>query len=168
MHHSLPIHAVLQTSSRHLQELKPCACHEACPCTCPCTPLHSHQAAQLKLHPQWQGMRSRLLQSLVLRACKGEYVASRVGDGDCGTTLAQGAKAIQADCSNKYPLNDAAAAMSAVAESVGHSMGGSSGALYQIFFVALAGQGCCARFFALGRKALHSNKREESNLCRGC
>ena len=30
--------------------------------------------------------------------------------------------------------------MSAVAESVGHSMGGSSGALYQIFFVALAGQ----------------------------
>lgn len=64
----------------------------------------------------------------------------RVGDGDCGTTLAQGSKAIQADCSRKYPLNDAAACMSAVAESVGHSMGGSSGALYQIFFVALAGQ----------------------------
>ena len=81
--------------------------------------------------------------SLVVKACKGGYVACRVGDGDCGTTLAQGAKAIQADCRNKYPLNDAAAAMSAVAESVGHSMGGSSGALYQIFFVALAGQGCC-------------------------
>ncbi len=29
--------------------------------------------------------------------------------------------------------------MAAVAESVGHSMGGSSGALYQIFFLALAG-----------------------------
>ena len=63
----------------------------------------------------------------------------RVGDGDCGTTLAQGAKAIKAGCSKTYPLNDAAATMSAVAESVGHSMGGSSGALYQIFFVALAG-----------------------------
>ena len=62
-----------------------------------------------------------------------------MGDGDCGTTLAQGAKAIKADCSKTYPLNDAAATMSAVAESVGHSMGGSSGALYQIFFVALAG-----------------------------
>ena len=39
-----------------------------------------------------------------------------------------------------YPLNDAAACISAVAESVGHSMGGSSGALYQILFVAMAGQ----------------------------
>lgn len=29
--------------------------------------------------------------------------------------------------------------MAAVADSVGHSMGGSSGALYQIFFLALAG-----------------------------
>ncbi len=68
---------------------------------------------------------------------------SRVGDGDCGTTLAQGARAIKADCCKRYPLNDAAATMNAVAESVGHSMGGSSGALYQIFFVALAGQSCC-------------------------
>lgn len=63
----------------------------------------------------------------------------RVGDGDCGTTLAQGAKAIKADCGTKYPLNDAASTMAAVADSVGHSMGGSSGALYQIFFLALAG-----------------------------
>ncbi|KAL3151120.1 hypothetical protein ABBQ38_012986 [Trebouxia sp. C0009 RCD-2024] len=62
----------------------------------------------------------------------------RVGDGDCGTTLAQGARAIRADCCKRYPLNDAAATMNAVAGSVGHSMGGSSGALYQIFFVALA------------------------------
>ena len=71
----------------------------------------------------------------------------RVGDGDCGTTLAQGAKAIRADCRDKYPLNDAAGTMMAVAESVGHSMGGSSGALYQIFFLALSGMhwtvACC-------------------------
>lgn len=67
---------------------------------------------------------------------------SRVGDGDCGTTLAQGARAIVLACRTKYPLNDAAATMSAVAETVGRSMGGSSGALYQIFFVALAGPGC--------------------------
>ena len=62
-----------------------------------------------------------------------------MGDGDCGTTLAQGAKAIKADCGQHYPLNDAAATVTAVAESVGHSMGGSSGALYQIFLVAVAG-----------------------------
>lgn len=53
--------------------------------------------------------------------------------------MAQGAKAIKADCGTKYPLNDAASTMAAVAESVGDSMGGSSGALYQIFFLALAG-----------------------------
>lgn len=62
----------------------------------------------------------------------------RVGDGDCGTTLAQGARGIKADCGRRYPLNDAAATMAAVAQTVGHSMGGSSGALYQIFFIALA------------------------------
>lgn len=64
----------------------------------------------------------------------------RVGDGDCGTTLAQGARGIKADCGRRYPLNDAAATMAAVAQTVGHSMGGSSGALYQIFFIALAGE----------------------------
>ena len=67
----------------------------------------------------------------------------RVGDGDCGTTIAQGARAIQADCAKSYPLNNAAASMAAVAESVGLSMGGTSGAIYQMFFVALAGQTQC-------------------------
>ena len=65
-----------------------------------------------------------------------------MGDGDCGTTLAQGAKAIKADCGKLYPLNDVAETMEAVAQSVGNSMGGSSGALYQIYFVAVAGQLC--------------------------
>ena len=64
----------------------------------------------------------------------------RVGDGDCGTTLAQGAQAIKADCGQQYPLNDVAECISALAVSVGNSMGGSSGALYQIYFVAIAGR----------------------------
>ena len=64
----------------------------------------------------------------------------RVGDGDCGSTLAEGARAIKADCARCYPLNDLAQSMEAVGQSVGNSMGGSSGALYQIYFVAIAGQ----------------------------
>ena len=63
-----------------------------------------------------------------------------MGDGDCGTTLAQGARAVQAGCAQGYPLNDAAATMEALAASIAHAMGGSSGALYQIFFIALAGE----------------------------
>lgn len=66
-------------------------------------------------------------------------VLLRVGDGDCGTTLAQGAKAIKADCEKQYPLNNVAQCINALASSVGNSMGGSSGALYQIYFVAIAG-----------------------------
>lgn len=73
-----------------------------------------------------------------------EGVLCRVGDGDCGTTLAQGAQAIKAHCSKCYPLNDVADCMNSVALSMGDSMGGSSGALYQIYFVAIAGASFCA------------------------
>ena len=63
----------------------------------------------------------------------------RVGDGDCGSTLAKGASAIQADCASCYPLNAAPACLAAIAESVRRSMGGTSGALYELLFAAAAG-----------------------------
>ena len=79
---------------------------------------------------------------LQAQLCEHRDMVCRVGDGDCGTTLAQGAQAIKADCSQQYPLNDAADCINALAVSVGDSMGGSSGALYQIYFVAIAGKQC--------------------------
>lgn len=63
----------------------------------------------------------------------------RVGDGDCGSTLAKGASAVQTDCASWYPLNDAPACLAAIAQTVRCSMGGTSGALYDLLFAAVAG-----------------------------
>lgn len=61
------------------------------------------------------------------------------GDGDCGLTLKAGAegvlKAIQA---GDVSADDAVGSVRAVAETVERDMGGTSGALYAIFFAALA------------------------------
>lgn len=59
------------------------------------------------------------------------------GDGDCGTTLADGANAILADLAS-YPLAHPASLALALACSLGRAMGGSSGALYSIFLNAVA------------------------------
>uniref|UniRef100_A0A7S0RX56 Dihydroxyacetone kinase n=1 Tax=Pyramimonas obovata TaxID=1411642 RepID=A0A7S0RX56_9CHLO len=61
-----------------------------------------------------------------------------VGDGDCGLTLTRGAKAILADIDPRYPLDDPAATAVQLGLSVRRSMGGTSGALYDIFFNAAA------------------------------
>ncbi len=60
-----------------------------------------------------------------------------MGDGDCGDTLLAGARAVLGDLGG-YPTHDAAAAVAAVARSVRQSMGGSSGALYDLGFTAAA------------------------------
>ncbi|ESW24627.1 hypothetical protein PHAVU_004G146300 [Phaseolus vulgaris] len=59
----------------------------------------------------------------------------KVGDGDCGSTMYRGAKAILEDIKN-YPLNDAAETLSEIGSSIGRSMGGTSGIIYTIFFKA--------------------------------
>lgn len=61
---------------------------------------------------------------------------SVVGDGDCGITMTRGANAIRQDMEEKYPLNDPGALARCLATSIAHSMGGTSGALYSIFFTA--------------------------------
>ncbi|XP_043695837.1 putative 3,4-dihydroxy-2-butanone kinase isoform X2 [Telopea speciosissima] len=56
---------------------------------------------------------------------------SKVGDGDCGSTMFKGAMAILEDLKN-YPLNDAAETVNEIGSSV-KIMGGTSGIIYNIF-----------------------------------
>eukprot|EP01018_Ginkgo_biloba_P034898 Gb_10505 [translate_table: standard] len=58
---------------------------------------------------------------------------SKVGDGDCGTTMFKGASAILEDMKKHYPLNDAAATVNEIGVSVRRVMGGTSGVIYDIF-----------------------------------
>lgn len=57
------------------------------------------------------------------------------GDGDCGITFQRGAKEVFAKVEG-YPLSSGAATFGAVADSISASMGGTSGALLEIFFRA--------------------------------
>ncbi|RHY32916.1 hypothetical protein DYB32_002120 [Aphanomyces invadans] len=60
---------------------------------------------------------------------------TKVGDGDCGLTLATGAKAIQSALSD-FPLNVPSMTLADIARTVGSAIGGTSGVLYTIFFTA--------------------------------
>lgn len=64
-----------------------------------------------------------------------------VGDGDCGATVKRGAAAIQDALKEGLPLNDAAPLCHCLTRSV-NAMGGTSGAIYNIFFAAAAGRIC--------------------------
>ncbi|OAT16083.1 ATP-dependent dihydroxyacetone kinase [Buttiauxella noackiae ATCC 51607] len=65
---------------------------------------------------------------------------AKVGDGDTGSTFAQGARDIaQLNDDGKLPLNDTASLLELVGERLATVMGGSSGVLMSIFFTA-AGQ----------------------------
>jgi dihydroxyacetone kinase len=56
-----------------------------------------------------------------------------VGDGDCGTTMATGAKAVLEDLDKHYPLNDAAATVHEIGCTIRKAIGGTSGIIYDIF-----------------------------------
>lgn len=58
---------------------------------------------------------------------------SKVGDGDCGSTMYRGAIAILEDMKKCYPLNDAAETVNEIGATIGRVMGGTSGILYVIF-----------------------------------
>ncbi|KAG8097969.1 hypothetical protein GUJ93_ZPchr0013g37283, partial [Zizania palustris] len=57
---------------------------------------------------------------------------SKVGDGDCGTTMYRGATAILEDMKKRYPMNDAAGTINEIGATVQKVMGGTSGILYDI------------------------------------
>ncbi|XP_037422232.1 putative 3,4-dihydroxy-2-butanone kinase [Triticum dicoccoides] len=57
---------------------------------------------------------------------------SKVGDGDCGTTMYRGATAILEDMKTCYHLNDAAGTVNEIGSTIRKVMGGTSGILYDI------------------------------------
>ncbi|KAJ1293863.1 hypothetical protein BS78_01G102000 [Paspalum vaginatum] len=57
---------------------------------------------------------------------------SKVGDGDCGTTMYRGASAILEDMKIRYPMNDAAGTINEIGATIRRVMGGTSGILYDI------------------------------------
>uniref|UniRef100_A0A5B6Z761 Putative 3,4-dihydroxy-2-butanone kinase isoform X2 n=1 Tax=Davidia involucrata TaxID=16924 RepID=A0A5B6Z761_DAVIN len=58
---------------------------------------------------------------------------SKVGDGDCGSTMFRGATAILEDMKKHYPLNDGAETVNEIGSSIKRVMGGTSGIIYTIF-----------------------------------
>lgn len=61
------------------------------------------------------------------------------GDGDCGTTLARGAGAVLAACeTGEIDTASLSHGVMSISNIVTHAMGGTSGALYAIYFAALA------------------------------
>ncbi|KAK6153885.1 hypothetical protein DH2020_013524 [Rehmannia glutinosa] len=65
---------------------------------------------------------------------------SKVGDGDCGSTMFRGASAILEDMKKCYPLNDPAETVSEIGSSIRKVMGGTSGIIYDIFIKAAYAQ----------------------------
>jgi len=61
----------------------------------------------------------------------------QAGDGDCGETVKRGSEAVLA-LLDTLAFSDLGATAKRLAVTVGESMGGTSGALYQIFFAAAA------------------------------
>jgi dihydroxyacetone kinase len=62
---------------------------------------------------------------------------AKAGDGDTGSTVATGARSVL-DRIDTLPLADKAAALATIGDTLGASMGGSSGVLLSIFFTAAA------------------------------
>lgn len=61
---------------------------------------------------------------------------SKVGDGDCGSTMFRGASAILEDMRKYYPLNDVLETVKEIGSSIRRVMGGTSGIIYDILFKA--------------------------------
>ncbi|XP_022766675.1 putative 3,4-dihydroxy-2-butanone kinase isoform X3 [Durio zibethinus] len=74
-----------------------------------------------------------------MRDCLNDW-DSKVGDGDCGSTMYRGATAILDDMKKYYPLNDAAETVNEIGSSIRRTMGGTSGVLYNIFCKAAYAQ----------------------------
>ncbi|XP_008798256.2 putative 3,4-dihydroxy-2-butanone kinase [Phoenix dactylifera] len=81
---------------------------------------------------------------------------SKVGDGDCGTTMYRGATAVLEDMKKCYPLNDAAETVNEIGASIRRVMGGTSGILYDIF--------CKAAYTSLKGSPIVTSKQWASAL----
>ncbi|PNY12432.1 3,4-dihydroxy-2-butanone kinase [Trifolium pratense] len=81
---------------------------------------------------------------------------SKVGDGDCGSTMYKGATAVLEDMKN-YPLNDAAETVGEIGSTIGKSMGGTSGIIYSILCKA-----ACAQLKTCSHSAITSKQWAEA------
>nr|XP_025680424.1 putative 3,4-dihydroxy-2-butanone kinase isoform X2 [Arachis hypogaea] len=89
--------------------------------------LHKPQRRPLQLSEQGQVLEIAIETAanviLDLKDSPNDWV-SKVGDGDCGSTMYRGAKAILEDIKN-YPLNDAAETVNEIGSTIRRAMGGS-------------------------------------------
>lgn len=115
----------------------------------------SQDGAKSKFSPQSDGLLLVLTQlavdvndfkARVTRACRNLIESEAriteadtiVGDGDCGITLARGANAVMSYIDNSELSPVAASTLLGISNVIEESMDGTSGALYSIFFNALA------------------------------
>ncbi|KAJ0764887.1 putative phosphotransferase with an alcohol group as acceptor, FAD-AMP lyase (cyclizing) [Helianthus annuus] len=111
------------------------------PVPVPVPPSRSTKSHELLSRPQELNEQGRVLEIAIeaatlaiinLKDSLNEW-DSKVGDGDCGSTMCRGATAIQEDLKKHYPLNDAAETINEIGSSIRRVMGGTSGILYDIF-----------------------------------
>lgn len=108
--------------------------------TQPHTPLRGSDEAIPSDNPQTRQRVKQAADTLISLENRLNALDAKVGDGDTGSTFAEGARDIaQLLEQNRLPLNDAAALLQLIGERLATVMGGSSGVLMSIFFTA-AGQ----------------------------
>jgi dihydroxyacetone kinase len=87
-----------------------------------------------------------VLKAAIVKACENLIKAEpditdydeQVGDGDCGITLSRGASAVRARVDSMGGDTDIISTILSIAEAIEDNMDGTSGAVYGIFFTALA------------------------------
>ncbi|MEH0887175.1 dihydroxyacetone kinase subunit DhaK [Enterobacter sp. UNJFSC 003] len=102
--------------------------------------LHDRVEYTPSSNPQVEEYVASVTKTLIQLENRLNALDAKVGDGDTGSTFAQGARdiALRLD-ENKLPLNDVSTLLLLVGERLATVMGGSSGVLMSIFFTA-AGQ----------------------------
>ncbi|MDM9623888.1 dihydroxyacetone kinase subunit DhaK [Rhizobium sp. S96] len=103
----------------------------------PQTPAAVDGRAAASNHEQTRRLISALCDHLISLEDELNRLDGRVGDGDTGSTVATGARSILARM-DRLPLNQPASTLAVIGDTLGTSMGGSSGVLMSIFFTAAA------------------------------
>lgn len=117
--------------------------------------IHDHIDVTPSDNPQVNALLTAATQTLIGLENPLNALDAKVGDGDTGSTFAEGARDIaQLLKAGKLPLNDSARLLQVIGDRLATVMGGSSGVLMSIFFTA-AGQ------------ALHDGKRLPDALLGG-